>query len=357
MKSRRLLSSASLTLSLASAAVALAPLACSTAADPPAGLAGAAGSLDSAGASSAGTAGSVATAGASSGGASAGSAGSPQGGSSSAGSTGSLGGAAGASAGSGGASAGASGAAPVVDTKLVGAWDGALLQYPCGNSGSGYDCAQPSGVNCKKYDQNNNPVLSIIPPSGGAASSWTMGGVTGTTYDVTFRVRGVVEVNSFKEGTRAAGNGSVLVEPRNLFQAGGIPPANGDSTFDYNVFELDVTPAVSGAPNVYFLNSVTEGQNPHASSSPTVHKSFNVDYSATIKVPGGGKISLKVTDSNCVQIQNCGDSTGGQCASGARTVPLNDASPAAPAFAQPPANGNFFGQWVFFDVTKVAVAQ
>ena len=63
-------------------------------------------------------------------------------------------------------------------------------------------------------------------------------------------------------------------------------------------------------PTAYYLNSVTVAQNPHANNSPTTHLTFDVDYSATIKVPGGGKVTMKVTDTNCRQVQNCGDTSG-----------------------------------------------
>lgn len=184
-----------------------------------------------------------------------------------------------------------------------------------------------------------------------------MGGTPGTVYDVTFRIRGVVEVTSYIGGTRA-GAASVLTTPRNLFQVGGTPQQNnGGPSFDYNTYELDVSPPVaSAAANVYFLNSVTVAQNPHASGSPTTHLTFDIDYTATIKVQGGGKVTLKVTDSNCTQVQNCGPTTGNSCLA-PRTVSLAGATPAAPSFAQPFQSGNYYGQWVFFDVTDVKVAQ
>ena len=183
-----------------------------------------------------------------------------------------------------------------------------------------------------------------------------MGGSPGTVYSVTFHIRGVVEANSYVGGTRDAGTTSITTTPRDLFQAGGTPQDNTGPSFDYNTYELDVTPAVSGAANVYFLNSVTYEQNPHANGSPTTHLTFDIDYSATIKVPGGGKVTLKVTDSNCTQVQNCGATAGNTCQS-PRTVSLAGSMPAAPSFAQPLSTGKYYGQWVFFDITSVTVAQ
>jgi hypothetical protein len=141
-----------------------------------------------------------------------------------------------------------------------------------------------------------------------------------------------------------------------LFQVGGAPQDNSGPSFDYNTYELDVSPAVSGAANVYFLNAVTTDQNPHANGSPTTHLTFDIDYSATIKVPGGGKVTLKVTDSNCTQVQNCGPTSGNTCQA-PRTVSLAGSMPAAPSFAQPLSTGKYYGQWLFFDITSVTVAQ
>jgi hypothetical protein len=257
-------------------------------------------------------------------------------------------------AGAGGMGAGGGGGAPP-DPTLVGALDGALIEFACGNTGSGYDCAQPSTAKCTNASGSTPP--GAITPSNGAATSWKVGGTAGTVYDVTFHLRGVVEVTSYVGGTRDAGNTSILTS-QDLFQQGGTAQTSGGPSFDYNTYELDVTPAVTGAANVYFLNSVTTAENPHANNSPTQHLTFPIDYTKTIKVQGGGTISLKVTDSNCTEVQNCGPTSGNTCAA-PRTVSLTGATPAAPdSFVQPfQAPSGKYGQWLFFDVTKVAVGQ
>ncbi len=251
---------------------------------------------------------------------------------------------------------GAGGSAPVVDTTLAGTWDGALIEYACGNTGSGYDCQQPTTAQCTSVIGTDKPP-SVLKPSNGAATSWTMGGTAGTIYAVTVHIRGVVEVNWYKGGTRDEGTTSIL-KNGDLFQQGGTPQVNGDPSFDYNTYELDVTPAVSGAANTYFLNSVTQNENPHANSSPTTHLTFPIDYTKTIQVPGGGTVKLTVTDSNCTEVQNCGPTSGNTCAA-PRTVSLAGSTPAAPTqFVQPyqqPAGR--YGQWLYFDITNVAVAQ
>jgi hypothetical protein len=337
--------------------------ACSSTASPPpdtTGTAGVGGSAPTAGAPSGGSSGAVTSAGAGTtstagatnteggvggaGGAQA-TAGAPSGGT-----VGSGGGSA------GGSAAGAAGSATLDPTTFAGGWDGALIEYGCGNSGSSYDCSQPAAAGCKNYDKSSNPVVSTIPPSNGAPTTWTMGGNPGTIYSVTVHVRGVVEVISYVGGTRAAGNTSILTTPRNLFQVGGVPQDDTGPSFDYNTYEVHVTPPVTGEANAYYLNSVTVAQNPHAPNTPTVHLTFDIDYSATIKVPGGGQVSMKVTDTNCRQVQNCGDTTGNTCAK-PRVVNLAGSAPPAPTFSQPLVSGGYYGQWVFFDVTNVTVAQ
>jgi hypothetical protein len=358
MKSLTLISTGTLSLAL---------FACSTAAEaPPTAMGGTSSSIGGSG-NAAGTASGIGNSSgdsATTGGGTMGIAGTSAGGASSAGtggaietggsSTGGSGGAGGST--SGGAGGGSTGGSGTVDTTLVGSWDGALITFPCGSTGSGYDCQQPATASCKSYNEQSNPVISTIPPANSVSDSWTMGGTPGTNYNVTFHLRGVVEVTSYVGGTRAAGNGSVETTPRNLFQSGGAPQDHTGPSFDYNTYELDVTPAVNGADNVYFLNSVTTAQNPHANGTPTTHLTFDIDYTATIKVPGGGKVTLKVTDSNCTQVQNCGPTSGNTCAA-PRTVSLAGSMPPAPSFAQPLSTGKYYGQWVFFDITNVTVAQ
>lgn len=365
----------------------LALLACSTAAEPPTGHAGASsgssggngaggstpmitGGAPSAGTSAGGESnvggqGSSAAGAASTGGSNATAAGG-----SSAGGTSAAGGAAVAGGpGAAGAGAGSSGGGSPVDTTLTGSFDGALLQYPCGGGNPNYDCTQPSPCTNASASQ---PAAAIIKPASGAASSWTMGGSPGTTYDVKVHIQGVVEPSWYHGGTRSAGNttsidvGSTVPGAKSyakdLFQTGGtnLTYADNGNGFDYNSYELDVTPAGGAAPSVYFLNSVMSSENPHTSSK-TQHLSFEIDEMPTLKIPGGATISLTVRDSNCVQIQNCGTSNNNMCGNGSRTIPFTGSMPAPPASwtgkVTSGTGGNLNGQFVHFDVVSVTVAQ
>jgi hypothetical protein len=215
------------------------------------------------------------------------------------------------------------------------AWDGQLVTYPCGTSGSGYDCANVGCVGNMATKMN----------------SWTMAGTASTVYSVTFNVRGIVEAYSYVGGTRDGGS---VTNNLDLFQRGGMAQASGGSNYDYNTYELDVSPAVTGESNVYFLNSVTSAEGPHASNSPTQHLTFPINYTKTIKVMGNSVVTLKVFDSNCTLVQNCGPTMGNTCTA-PRTVSLTGVTPAAPtSFMQPfQMPTGKYGQWVYFDVTNV----
>jgi hypothetical protein len=346
--------------------LAFALLGCSTAAEAPAGIAGApaiGGSMAMAGSSamagsgtdaSAGT--SVGTSGGNAGGAAAG--GSGSGGSAVTGGTTSNTGSGGQPmAGSGGAAiggtsmagaggAGETGGAGAIDdpATIVGSWDGALVTYPCApGSKDNYDC---SNAPCSN---NENTTTSM----------WKMNGTAGTVYDVTFRVRGVVEVINYLEGTRDSGNTSI-VNNKDLFYRGGRALKAGETGVDYNQYKLTISPASPSdtAKGVYFLNSVDASQSPKASKI-TEHLTFPIDYTKTIEVPGGSTVTLSVYDSNCRLVQNCGTTAGSNSCSAPVVVSLTPATPAAPSTFQS-GNTAYYqngghGQWVFFDVTKVAV--
>jgi hypothetical protein len=232
--------------------------------------------------------------------------------------------------------------------------DGALVEYPCKDKRSGYDCT--------------NPACGTGQSTATITNTWTIGGTTGTIYNVTFHVRGIVEAQAYGypgSGMRDAGNASISTcasATCDLFQRGGTPMASGGVSYDYNNYELDVTPAVPASVsmyNTYFLNSVITSENPHASSGITSHLTFAIDYTKTIAVTGGGMLTLKVFDSNCALVQNCGPTSGNTCAN-PRTLSLAGSTPMAPSTFVQPFQGNVtgaFGQWLFFDVTSVTVAQ
>ncbi|MEO7036486.1 MAG: hypothetical protein ABI548_21255 [Polyangiaceae bacterium] len=280
------------------------------------------------------------------------------------------GGAGGAAAGAGasgaGTGGGSAGGGALTPTDFGNGWDGALLQYPCGSGNPNYDCAQPQPCNAVSSAQPDAPV---IKPSGAAVTSWTVKGTPGTMYNVQVHIQGVTEVSWYHNGTRSAGTSSVDVAStvsgaasyaKDLFQTGGtgLTFADQGNGFDYNQYELDVTPP-GGTPSVYFLNSVIPSENPHLSGK-TMHLSFEIDEMPTIKMAGGSTVSLTVRDSNCVQIQNCGTSNNNMCGTGSRSMTFAGAMPAPPASwtgkVTSGTGGNLNGQFVHFDITSVTAA-
>jgi len=104
----------------------------------------------------------------------------------------------------------------------------------------------------------------------------TFGGERGVLYDVTLRVRGVVEPKNFT-------GGDVQFEH---FQTGGTAVRN-----DYNFYNL----AVSDPAVTYTVNR-------HADK--VGHYTFPIDYQVTIPIRGGATVTMGGYDSNDVAIAN-----------------------------------------------------
>ncbi|WP_437588516.1 hypothetical protein [Sorangium sp. So ce1000] len=105
--------------------------------------------------------------------------------------------------------------------------------------------------------------------------SKTFGGTPDTVYQVTVRLRGVVEPETYKGGT-----------PDGMhFRVGGMPDHG-----EYNRYSI----TVSDPAQVYYLND-----------SPNVgHDTFKIDHTKTIPIRGGAKVSFKGEDPNHISITN-----------------------------------------------------
>ena len=104
----------------------------------------------------------------------------------------------------------------------------------------------------------------------------TFGGEPGALYDVTLRVRGVVEPKNFT-------GGEVQFDH---FQTGGTPVRN-----DYNFYNL----AVSAPAATYTVNRNAE---------KVGHYTFAIDYQVTVPIRGGATVTMGAYDSNDVAIAN-----------------------------------------------------
>ncbi len=142
---------------------------------------------------------------------------------------------------------------------------------------------------CPPYPADNRPVDRTV----------TFGGDPGTIYQVTVRLRGVVEPHVYTGGSRTGGH----------FQVGGAPVPSG-----YDVFSL----AISSPPATFYVNADdAEGR-----------RLVQVDDQPTLAIEGGATVRIQVADADCKQVRNCVDVTAPTC----QPVVI-------PGF--PPSNGQF----------------
>jgi hypothetical protein len=147
----------------------------------------------------------------------------------------------------------------------------------------------------------------ICTASTTVSESVTMGGESGAVYDVTLRMRGVVEQKTYTGG-----------EQSGLFYAGGTPAADG-----YNVMKLEV----SDPATTYYLNAGTSG----------IERVWELDVTQTIPIRAGATVVLTSLPLDGLQIANT-DGTG---------------QPIIPA-GLPPAPEAFPGQFVQVGVVATA---
>jgi hypothetical protein len=231
---------------------------------------------------------------------------------------------------------GTGGGGALTPESVVPGLDGYIQTNPCGaNDFTQYDCVNSGCTGNAKTVQRD----------------FTVTGSASTVYELTIRVRGVIEAKNYTGGTRRAGTGAMdaAVQGGDFLYTGGSAP---NST--YNEYSLRVqTGAVSGQPSYYGLNA-RNGTN-------EAHESWALNYTMTLRVQGGGSIRYRLYDSNCRQITNCGADTGsGNCGTDQRILTFAGADPMPmtamlnqPYLGTATANGP--GQWIFLDVTSVTV--
>jgi hypothetical protein len=209
------------------------------------------------------------------------------------------------------------------------ACDGELLPY-CAKVESKHVCTNPavglSGARlqlaCVENDVSLPELCGSVAdrqtkcPTGGKVIErvLTLGGAPGTLYNVTLRVRGVVEPRTYVGGKDAGDHVYI----------GGT----GQLPSNYDTFSI----TVSAPAQTFFLN---------ADAKPESHRVFTLDHQKTIIVEGGAKVTLRVIDPDCAMVKNCQSFTTAAC------------SPYVIADV-PPAPKGFDGQFVQLDVLKVA---
>jgi hypothetical protein len=114
----------------------------------------------------------------------------------------------------------------------------------------------------------------------------TIAGTPGTVYDVTIRVRGVVEPKHYQGGVKDTVHDG--------FYSGGTPVNSGA----YNVYMLGVSDPPT--PGVYYLNAVNFNEG---------HFDYPMDYTVTIPIAAGARVRFLAADANCSAIKNCDPSS------------------------------------------------
>ena len=277
-------------------------------------------------------------------------------------------------AGGSGGSGGTAGAAPGGDcsgdcTAVVGKLDGwanldppAQTQPPDGIQGAGAKDNVATAV-CAVSETRPDHGLLL------KEAHWQLKGpgiVKGTNYAVELRIVGVVECKEYEalaKCPRAANAGRDA--KYDLWCPGATDPPLTSQPNHYNTDMISVTPDSSAttpnlgaqnlgplpaADNWWMFNECPQGYTQS-------HKTWQIDLTKTITVPGESWINYVEFDTNCREILNCGtsDDAAGVCTSHYSLLP-DGAVPAPPASitAQPAApGGGGFGQWVYFDVKSV----
>lgn len=206
-----------------------------------------------------------------------------------------------------------------------------MMPY-CADTDDGYACVNPIQplvdqrleVPCLATPGSPVEVCETVvngtaacPPDGAMTKrSFKMDGEAGTVYDVTLRIRGVLEAKIYENGQSAGDH----------FYVGGAPTMT-----NYNAYRLSVsTPA-----QTYFLNA--------ESAMTETRYVFPLDHTKVISIAGGATVELAVTDADCLMVRNCESFASAACA----PYVIDGLAPA-------PAGYN--GQFVHIDVVGVAVA-
>jgi hypothetical protein len=201
--------------------------------------------------------------------------------------------------------------------RTVGLW---LLLVGCGDDSSRHIVDGPTGcqtTDCAAASGSISGLQWLMPCEMSASEKTclstfvstqaTVMGAVGATYQVTIRLRGVVELKSY-----AGGGGTTT----NYWTTGGIAPNDG-----YNVYEL----AISEPPQNYFLNS----------GPSNVQIAYPLDYSETIQVTTGATLTLSADPVDAGEVKNV-------------DANLQPVSIAGTTVAQP-----YDGQFIEMDVTDI----
>jgi hypothetical protein len=243
-------------------------------------------------------------------------------------------------AGAGGA-AGGSGGGGLTPAEIVPDLQGYYWEGTCAGS------IAVEGHNCPMSDAS-----SSCPSSGiNREKSIDVKGVSGQLYIINIEVRGVIGTRCYTGGTRASSAALDETGNNNWWYSGGT---YANPTGWWNTYELHVSPPTGDASgDVYYFN----GSDVQGGNSCEREATYLVNYKASFKAKGGGKLTFKIHDQNCKGQQNCGSNPDGTSACAPRTVDLSGMAASPPAnFTQPPSNSTYKPQWMLIAVTSITTA-
>jgi hypothetical protein len=191
-------------------------------------------------------------------------------------------------------------------------------------------------------------------------------GITaGKNYKVDLRIYGVVECKTYVGGTGPAkmdpNETPNVNQTHNLWMTGAVDNGDHWNTYAFTVTPTSLSKLIGIGPQTGTLpeakNTYVINQCPGARGEG--HFTFNLDFPASITVPGESWINYIEYDTNCRLIANCGAAEATQTCPGPYNV-VNSVKNAVPStnagFTQPianTANPPSRGQWWFVDVTGV----
>jgi len=178
--------------------------------------------------------------------------------------------------------------------KLMDSW----MLFPC-YAQQAQDCiTNMPGTACP----NQNQTLPFEQQGLQIDQSYTLGGVAGTMYNLTFQINGITEAKYYQNGTRDDGDANPPNPDNltgiNMLYTGG-DPVNAEN---YNIYKLTVLDTDGNEIQHYYLNSMPAGTGTNFEN----HDTFPEGYTAVIPVMGGGTIQYHQADRNCHAIDNCG---------------------------------------------------
>jgi hypothetical protein len=206
---------------------------------------------------------------------------------------------------------------------------GHTILMPCGNDTSTRVCT-PVGDPC---GGGGDPALA------GECShdeTVTIGGTAGTMYNVTLRIRGLVEAKTFQGGMDRNSSGTQV--PADGLYTGGQPNNGADA---YNIYMI----RVASPEQDFFMNSVAAG-----ADTRVRHSLFEIDFMFDLPVEGGTTVRLVSADPNNSAIKNCQDPDVGSVCNPHTLTNLD------PLIADDVGTGAYNGQFVGITVESVAVA-